>query len=83
METTAPPTNHQIGEALGIDHTTVSRLRSGQRQPSIGLISKMTKVYQLTPAQVGSLVQDLAGNDKHRAQLAVSKILRRPLPDHG
>lgn len=36
--TRANVTNKEIGEKLGLDHTTVSRYRSGERQPSLNVM---------------------------------------------
>lgn len=38
-------TNKDIGKALGIDHTTVSRYRSGERVPSLEIMLQIATDY--------------------------------------
>lgn len=38
MDMRAAITNVQIGKDIGLDHTTVSRIRSGERLPSIDVM---------------------------------------------
>lgn len=45
-ETTNPPlTNSQVAEALGLSESGVSRLRSGDRLPSLEVMQKIETVY--------------------------------------
>lgn len=41
---TTPLTNAALGEALGVTHATVSRIRSGDRNPSTELMVKLAKL---------------------------------------
>lgn len=45
MTTTAAVTNPQVGEKIGIGHTGVSRLRSGDRSPSIETMIAIEEAY--------------------------------------
>ena len=48
-ETTTPPlTNSQVAEALGLSESGVSRLRSGDRLPSLDVMQKIEDVYGWT-----------------------------------
>ena len=38
-------TNVQVGLDIGLDHTTVSRIRSGDRLPSIDVMVAIARVY--------------------------------------
>lgn len=45
-ETSIPPlTNGQVAEALGLSESGVSRLRSGDRLPSLEVMQKIETVY--------------------------------------
>lgn len=39
------PSNQQVAQTLGIHYTTVSRLRSGQRTPSLQLMKQISTTY--------------------------------------
>jgi transcriptional regulator with XRE-family HTH domain len=43
---TAAITNREVGELLGMTHAGVSRLRSGDRLPSIDIMCEIEKHYQ-------------------------------------
>lgn len=43
-------TNSEIASELGLDHTTVSRLRSGTRRPSVEVAERILDMYA-KPAQ--------------------------------
>lgn len=46
METVQPKvTNQRVADRLGINHSTVSRIRSGERHPSIDLMKKIETEY--------------------------------------
>lgn len=51
METIEPPfrapvTNEQVSKDLGISNSMVSRLRNGDRHPSVALMRRITEVYR-------------------------------------
>lgn len=37
-------TNRRVGEDLGVSHATISRIRSGDRVPSLALMGKVEKL---------------------------------------
>lgn len=39
--------NHEFANAVGCDHTTASRLRSGQRRPSAKMLLRICSAYNL------------------------------------
>lgn len=41
MDQRSPVTNERVGEDLGISHSMVSRIRSGDRTPSLTVMLKM------------------------------------------
>lgn len=43
----SPRSNQTVASELGIHFTTVSRLRSGQRTPSLTLMQKISKTYDV------------------------------------
>ena len=78
-KTAPPPSNYRIAELLDVDHSTISRLRSGDRVPSLTLIYKISRVYGLGTKRTAELVADVAaGADASAA--ALSKIFESPLP---
>ena len=40
-------TNREVGRRVGCDHTSVSRLRSGGRMPSTGLLARICREFEL------------------------------------
>lgn len=44
MNTRAPVTNERVAQDLGITHSTVSRIRSGHRLPSLQLVRRIEAV---------------------------------------
>jgi transcriptional regulator with XRE-family HTH domain len=47
METTSP-TNEELAGLLGVSHATVSRIRSGDRLPSLQVMQKIRELYGWT-----------------------------------
>lgn len=45
MAVQTPLTNEELGELLGISHATVSRIKSGHRLPSLGVMDKIRELY--------------------------------------
>jgi ribosome-binding protein aMBF1 (putative translation factor) len=43
--------NSQIGSDIGLDYTTVSRIRSGQRLPSIDVMVEIERVFKWPVAE--------------------------------
>lgn len=39
-------TNVQVGDDIGLAHSTVSRIRSGDRLPSVDIMVEIERVYQ-------------------------------------
>lgn len=48
MDTSAPlaVTNRRIGQDIGMGHSGVSRIRSGERLPSVTVMSRIARVYK-------------------------------------
>lgn len=42
----APMTNERVAELLGVHHSMVSRLRSGERFPSVPLMTKIESIFR-------------------------------------
>lgn len=42
----APVTNERVAELLGVHHSMVSRLRSGERFPSVQLMTKIEEIFR-------------------------------------
>jgi transcriptional regulator with XRE-family HTH domain len=45
MDTRAQVTNERVAKDLGITHSAVSRIRTGSREPSFGLMVQIAKLY--------------------------------------
>lgn len=45
MDTRAPATNQKVADDLGITHSAVSRIRSGDRFPSVALMRNIETAY--------------------------------------
>jgi transcriptional regulator with XRE-family HTH domain len=39
------PTNREVAENIGLTHSAVSRIRSGQRYPSPEIMARISEVY--------------------------------------
>ncbi len=46
MATRSQVTNQKVGEDLGISHSMVSRIRSGDRRPSLEVMLKMHEEWE-------------------------------------
>lgn len=69
--------NAEVAKELGIHFTTVSRLRSGQRQPSLVLIQKIAGTYG---ASVDRLIKaKLKGDFADAFTRLVASPPRRPV----
>lgn len=44
----SPVTNQRVGEDLGVSHSMISRIRSGDRQPSMGLAAEISIQFDWT-----------------------------------
>lgn len=45
MDAMTKPTNEAIAQAIGLTHSGVSRIRSGQRLPLLGTMSRIAKSF--------------------------------------
>lgn len=41
----SPVTNQRVGEDLGVSHSMISRIRSGDRLPSLALVRRICNAY--------------------------------------
>lgn len=71
METRALVTNQRVAEDLGITHSAVSRIRSGDRLPSLQLVRKIEAVFGWP---VSEQIEDL---DPHRYAVAFEAVLAK------
>jgi transcriptional regulator with XRE-family HTH domain len=58
------PTNREVAERIGLTHSAVSRIRSGQRFPGIEVMGAIARVYgwpvnQQVDARVNGVYADL------------------------
>lgn len=59
MDMRAAITNVRIASDIGLDHTTVSRIRSGDRMPSLDVMIEIERVYKWAiPLQVVARATD-------------------------
>ena len=78
MSKTPPPSNYAVAEQLGVDHSMVSRLRSGARLPSYTMVERIRKLYKLSDTETAALVHGLAQGGE-TAVRAVNRVLDRPV----
>ena len=71
METRATVTNQRVADDLGITHSMVSRIRSGDRLPSLQLVRKIEAAYGWS---VADQITDL---DPKRYAVAFEAILAK------
>lgn len=65
------PTNKEVGRRVGYNHTTISRLRSGTRRPSVTLLIRLCKEYGLDQAEgLKAMERDEARADQHNTEFA-------------
>jgi transcriptional regulator with XRE-family HTH domain len=69
--------NSDIAKKLGVNHSTVSRLRSGERKPSLGLFHRIVQVYKLDADAERTLLR--ASADPVRSARAFSRLFDRDL----
>ncbi|AZS08521.1 helix-turn-helix DNA-binding domain protein [Arthrobacter phage Lasagna] len=69
-------TNVAVAEKLKIDHSTVSRIRSGQRYPSRELMRRIEGVFEWKVVHQLELLPDKGRNMRY-AQEFEKRILRR------
>lgn len=70
MTTRAQVTNEQVAKDLGITHSMVSRIRTGDREPSLRLIRTIEEV-------MGWPINDQAVNLDHNYAKAFETVLER------
>lgn len=71
MTTKAPVTNQRVADDLGLTHSAVSRIRSGDRLPSLKLVQKIALVYGW------SVEEQIADHDAERYAIAFEAILSK------
>jgi transcriptional regulator with XRE-family HTH domain len=64
--------NTDIAKRLGVNHSTVSRLRSGERRPSLDLFQKIVRTYKLDADSERRLLR--ASADPGRSGRAFSRL---------
>jgi transcriptional regulator with XRE-family HTH domain len=61
------PTNIEVGARIDLDHSTVSRIRRGQRRPSLASMLRIQRQYGWSLAdQAGAIVSGNYGPDFER-----------------
>ena len=65
-------TNKQLGEALGLSHSTISRMRTGQRTGSTITLQRLADLTE-TPVEKVIKAASAARGDNTRAWLAIMK----------
>jgi transcriptional regulator with XRE-family HTH domain len=66
------PTNAEVGEKIGLTHSAVSRIRSGDRLPSLAAMRAIEKAYGWTR------YHQLLARDQHAYAAAFEQIINRP-----
>lgn len=74
-EQEANATNVAIAEKLGVDHSTVSRIRSGQRYPSRELMRRISEAFGWKVVFQLELLPD-RGRNMHYAHEFEKKVCR-------
>lgn len=69
----ASPSNQEVAQTLGIHYTTVSRLRSGQRTPSLVLMKHISGTYGVS---MDRLVRAKLAGSFHEL---FSRVVQRPV----
>ena len=64
--------NSEVARRLEVNHSTVSRLRSGERSPSLELFFRICRVYQLDADSERKLLR--ASQDPKRSGRAYSRL---------
>lgn len=67
----AQVTNQKVADELGITHSAVSRIRSGDRLPSLQLVRRINHVYGW------SVEEQISDLDPHRYAEAFERLLVR------
>ena len=65
-------TNQKVADRLGINHSTVSRIRSGERHPSLNLMRKIEAEYDW----------DLMAQIRINGTVAYKREFERVLAEH-
>lgn len=68
-------TNEDFAEAVGIHFTMASRLRNGERMPSVKTLSKIIEVYSLDPQEA---LDHYGKGSKHFSAFLRAKIFDIP-----
>lgn len=75
---TPTPTNVAIATRLGCDHSTVSRIRSGQRYPSRELMRKIEASFGWKVVHQLGLLPDRGRNTRYASQF--EKVIAGSVP---
>lgn len=74
---TPAPTNTAVATRIDLDHSTVSRIRRGERRPSLASMLRIQEQYRWSLAdQANSIVNNTYGTDFER-------ILRQEADNQG
>lgn len=72
-----PMTNAEFGRRVGCNHSTASRLRSGDRLPSVGLMSRISEEFGIP---VKTLVEAHQAGPESFSALLRRRVFRDPDP---
>lgn len=64
MTTVAPLTNFQFADKVDVHYTMASRLRNGERVPSLNTFTKVVDVFGLTDAQIREWLNAIAKGEE-------------------
>lgn len=71
--------NTEVAEALGMHHSYVSRMRTGERLASIGTISRISQVYGVPTSElVAAVVAAEAGDPTSWVELLDRAFVEQP-----
>ena len=64
----APATNPEVGKQIGLSYSGVSRIRSGDRYPSLAVMRKISRAYSWPMEEQLALIPEGGVRDKRYAQ---------------
>lgn len=70
-DTTVIPTNAEVGEKIGLTHSGVSRIRSGDRLPSLDTMAAIERAFGWSRAA------QLQARDEGKYAQAFENVIRR------
>lgn len=62
------PTNPEVGKRIGLSYSGVSRIRSGDRYPSLAVMRKIREAYGWSLADQQALIPDTGRNMDYAAE---------------